>query len=346
MLNHLPELTFRQKKILEIIIQEFVRTGEPVSSGAILSVAGMQCSSATIRNEMAKLEDMGYLMQPHSVSGRIPMDSAYRFFVNEIIKNRIEPPPRETADEIDREYRKIKSETESLIERTADMLSRMTSYTSMVLAPKIRRNLLKYVKLVPLEPGSVLLIMISSSGEIIHKVIQLQGEHDADSLEKLATALNRRLQGKPVEDAKGILSEEAAMLGESGIADGISGDSGVSMPTAREIVVSGKNKVFDYSDAGDIKTIKIMMELLEEEKAVAEILSKTLSGGDIDIIIGAENSVSEMKDCSLITAAYRINSMPAGRIGILGPKRMPYRQVISIITYTAENFGDKLSRME
>ncbi len=345
MIGSVPELSARQKRILEAIIQEFVMTGEPVSSGFVQSALGMSCSSATIRSEMARLEEMGLLYQPHAASGRIPLDPAYRVFVNDIIRNRIEPPPRETAEEIDREYRSVKDKMDSLIARTADMLSRMTRYTSMVLAPRLRGGLLKYLKLVPLDPPAILLFMITTTGELVHKIIRVSEVPSPEKLDRLAESLNRRLQGIPMEDLESAVSEEAIRAGEDEMADGLKSGSRIVAPSQCEVVVSGKNNVFDFSDGGDIRSIRVMIELLEEENAVAEILSKTIDGGDIEIMIGSENPVSEMRDCSVITAAYRINSSPAGRIGILGPKRMPYRQVISIITYTAENFGERLSSL-
>lgn len=348
MLNDIPEITLRQKKILEFIVQEFVKTGEPISSGTITSLAGLNCSSATIRNDMAKLEEMGFLIQPHTVSGRIPADSAYRFFVNEIIKTRIEPPQNETAEAIKKEYNALKNRTESLFAKTADMLSKMTNYTSMILAPQLNKTLFKYVKLIPMNSSSILLIMLSVTGELIHKIIEVSTPPDLETLDELTETLNKRLLGKPIEELSKILEEESDKKNSNnGLLKSISQESKkIITPNSREIIVSGKNKVFDYSETGDVKNIKIMLDLLEQENIIAEILSETIKENDINIMIGSENPIVEMKDCSIITVNYKINSTPAGKIGILGPKRMPYKRVISIVNYVAENIEDNLNSKE
>lgn len=343
----ISDLTQRQKQILQVIVQEYVKTGEPVSSSFIADFADMSYSSATIRNEMSKLEDMGYLKQPHAAAGRIPLDRAYRLFVNEIIKSRIAPPPREAAEEIDREYFSVKSQMESLIERTAGLLSRLTNYTSMILAPELRKNLFKYLKLVSLSPFSILLFMISNTGELIHKIIEVSHPVDPGILDKLTESLNIRLQGKPIETLGKAISEESEGSSEHELLEQISMESDkIVTASSRDVVFGGKNRVFDFSGASDLKSVKVMMELLEEENVIAEILSETINRQEMNIMIGSENPVSEMKDCTLITVAYKIKSHPAGTLGILGPKRMPYRQVISIINYTAENFGNKLSSID
>lgn len=343
----IPELSERQKKILQLTVQEFVKTGEPVSSSSIAGIGSMICSSATIRHEMAKLEEMGFLRQLHSASGRIPLDTAYRVFVNEIIKNRIEPPPKETAEAIQREYNSVKAKTELLLEKTAEMLSRITSYTSMALGPQIRKHLIKYLKLIPLSESAILLFLASDTGEIINKIIELSEPPDPVKLDKLTDSLNKRLLGKPIEDLGPVLENAAGLKENKKLIEDISKESDklLSAPS-REIIVSGKNKVFDFSEESDLKSVKIMMELLEEETIIAEILSKTIENGDINIMIGSENPVSEMKNCTIITVTYKIKSSPAGTIGLLGPKRMPYRQILSIINYTAENIGDKLSSID
>ena len=347
MSQDIPNITLRQKKILEFIVQEFVKTGEPVSSGTITSMSNLNCSSATIRNDMSKLEEMGFLIQPHTVSGRIPADSAYRFFVNEIIKSKIEPPQNETVEAIKREYDSLKNKTESLFTKTADMLSKMTNYTSMILAPQLNKTLFKYVKLIPMSSSSILLIMLSVTGEIIHKIIEVTTPPDLETLDELTETLNKRLLGKPIEDLGKILEEEADKNTKSNLLNSISKESKKIITTSsREIIVSGKNKVFDYSETGDVKNIKIMLDLLEQENIIAEILSETIKENDINIMIGSENPIVEMKDCSIITVNYKINSTPAGKIGILGPKRMPYKRVISIINYVAENIEDSLNSKE
>ncbi len=343
----LPGLTQRQKTILEVIIHEFVRTGEPVSSSVITDKYDINCSSATVRNEMAFLEEMGFLEQPHAASGRIPMDSAYRMFVNDIIKNKIAPPPREAADRINREYHTIKLQLELLLEKTATLLSNLTNYTSMLLAPQLRKSLFRYLKLLPISPTSVLLFMLSTTGSITHKTVELSRPTSPEELDRITIMLNDRLQGKSMEQMEEILEDVGKNDPQRELLVSIGKESQQLLDRqGQEVILKGTSHLLDFSESKDVKNIKVMMELLEEEKIIAEILSQTINLGDINIAIGSENQRDEMKGCTLITAAYRIKDKPVGTLGIIGPRRMPYQQIISIINYTAENFSSKLNSLD
>ena len=344
--TQLPNLNPRQKAILEVIIHEFIKTGEPVSSSTITDKYGINYSSATVRNEMAVLEDLGFLRQPHTASGRIPEDSAYRMFVNNIIKNKIAPPPIETANTIDKEYNQIKLQLGLLLEKTATLLSNLTNYTSMLLAPQLRKSLFKYLKLVSVSPSTIMLFMQSTTGALLHKTVELSKPASPEDLERLTYLLNNRLSGKPLEELEYLIKEAQRGDPQYELISSIGKESESLLDTEQGIILKGTSRLLNISDSKDVNNIKVMLELLEEEKIIAEILSKTIQLGEISISIGSENQLDEMKGCTLITAAYKFKEKPVGTLGIIGPRRMPYGEIISIINYTAENFSNKLDTFD
>ncbi|MDQ7822021.1 MAG: heat-inducible transcriptional repressor HrcA [Candidatus Eremiobacteraeota bacterium] len=340
-------LNSRQKAILEIIVQEFVKSGEPVGSLIITENYDIGCCSATVRNEMARLEEMGYLEQPHAASGRIPKDKAYRLFVNEIISRKIAPPPENAVSTIEREYQIIQSHLEILIKKTARLLAELTNYTSLLLAPQLRKSLFKYLRLVSLSPTRILLFMMNNTGSIIHRTIELSSPISPEVLERLTNLLNDRLQGRALDHVSEFLKEIPGLETDRELIRNI-GDASQHLveEQQREVFYGGKTRLFDFSEFRDLDKIKVLMEVMEEEKVVAEILTETLNADGVQVLIGEENPVDEMKECSMVTAAYNLNGEPVGTLGIIGPKRMPYEQIISIINYTAENFSHKLRHLD
>jgi heat-inducible transcriptional repressor len=339
-------LNNRQKEILKLIVREFVSTAEPVGSLAITQNYDIGCCSATVRNDMARLEEMGYLEQPHSSAGRIPKDKAYRLFVDDIIRNKISLPPERDQQTIEREYDLTQAQLENLLEKTARLLSQLTHYTSVILAPQIRRNLFKYLKLVPLDSERVLLFLMTNTGSVIHRIIHVSSPMEPEVLERITNILNERLQSKSMGNIERFLNGMASHEHYNELIEIVRDASQKIMEEqehTREVFFGGRTHLLDFTEFRDLNRIKVLMELIEEEKVIAEILSGTLKGDGIQVFIGEENPVDGMRECSMIMAVYSIEGEPVGTLGILGPKRMPYEQIIPIVTYTAENFSNKLS---
>ncbi len=337
-------LNARQREILKLIVREYVSTAEPVGSMGITHKYDIGCCSATVRNDMARLEEMGYLEQPHASAGRIPKDRAYRLFVDDIIKNKIGPPSEGAQQTIEREYELTQAEIENLLEKTARLLSQITHYTSVILAPQIRKSLFKYMKLIPIDSERVLLFMLTNMGSVIHNIIQVSKPIEPEALERITNLLNERLQNPSLSNMEQFLGEIATQNQYKDLIDIIRDASQKLVEEhRREVFFGGRTHLLDFTEFRDLSRIKVLMELIEEEKVLAEILSGTIKGDGIQVFIGEENPVDGMRECSMITAVYSIEGEPAGTLGILGPKRMPYDQVIPIVTYTAENFSHKLS---
>lgn len=335
-------LNSRQKEILELVIREFIRTAEPVASVTITQKYDIGCCSATVRNEMVRLEEMGYLEQPHSSAGRIPKDKAYRLFVDEIMKRKIGPPPETAAAAIESEYIYFQTHLERLMEKTARLLSHVTHYTSVMLAPRLRKSYFKYLKLVSVGPTTILLFVLTATGTVIHRTVELSKPIAPEDLERITNILNDRLQGKPLQNVESLLSGEMFQSVSSEFIENIRDITHDLNDRSKEVFLEGRTHLLNLTEFKDLDRIRVLMEVLEDEEAVAEILSETLSGRNINVFIGEENPVEEMKDCSLVTATYSINGQPVGTLGIIGPRRMPYEEIIPIVNFTAENVSNKL----
>jgi heat-inducible transcriptional repressor len=340
-------LNARQREILKLIVREYVCTAEPVGSMTITQKYDIGCCSATVRNDMARLEEMGYLEQPHASAGRIPRDKAYRLFVNDIIKNKIALPPERDQQTIEREYEVRQGQLEQLMERTARLLSQLTRYTSIILAPQIRKSLFKYLKLISLDSSRILLFMMTNTGSVIHRIIEVSTPMEPEMLERITNILNDRLQSRSLGNIEQFLSDFSSHESYNELIDIVKDTSQkIVEEHTKEVFFGGRTYLLDFTEFRDLNRIKMLMELLEEEKVIVEILNGTLKGADLQVLIGEENPVDGMRECSMITAVYCIDGEPAGTLGILGPKRMPYEQIIPIVTYTAENFSNKLTLID
>lgn len=339
-----PVLLPRQREILLTLIKEFITTAEAVGSATLTRKYNISASPATIRSEMAKLEEMGYLYQPHTSAGRVPTDKAYRYYVNHLMSGRISPP-----DDIKpalEEFEHYEAQVQRLLEHTGRILADLTHYTSLVLAPRLRRTMFKYLKLAPLEDNRIIIIMMTNTGAIINKVIQVDEPLFPENLERMTNILNERLSG--------LYLEEIGLDFLTALKDDLQGEilRHLSLLT-RETILNDENSLiydgavnlFDLPEFQNIDKLKIIIELLEEEKVVADILKKTLINEGLKVFIGSEHRLDPMKECSFITASYEIGGVPVGSIGVMGPTRMPYKRIIPVVSALADVFSKKMTKL-
>lgn len=337
-------LSSRQHRILVAIISEFITSAEPVGSTTLVRKYDILFSSATIRNEMSRLEEQGYLFQPHTSSGRIPTDRAYRYYVDFLMKKRLNPP-QDIGMVLD-EYKRLEAHLERLVEYTGRLLSDLTKYTSLVLVPRFRRTLFRYLKITPLEGNSIVLILMTNTGSILNKVIHLSREINEEHLRKMTKVLNDRLSGMFLGDINlEFLQNLPGDLHE----DLIQNLSSLTFETLRDqesdMICEGTQHLFDLPEFQDLKRLRSIFEVLEDEKVVVEILKKTLTTEGLKVYIGSEHHMDEMKECSFITATYGMRGVPLGTIAVMGPTRMPYETIIPVVNSFAEVFSEKLNRL-
>ena len=331
----------RKKKILLAIIKTYLETGEPVGSRTISKIEGLSLSSATIRNEMADLVDMGYILQPHTSSGRIPSDKGYRFYVDQLMEEKehqIEERERET-DEMKEMLVEKADKMERLLKQVARSLSANTNYAAMISAPRYNMNRLKFIQLSRMEANRIVAVIVVEGNMIKNQIIDIDEPIDDETLLKLNMLLNTTLNGMAIEDInlsiiakmKQQAGDQAGIIAEviDAVAESIKADD-----EDLEIYTSGANNIFEYPERAVNEKASEIITAFEEKKQLTDLVYETLSHSDekgIQVYIGEESPVANMKDCSVVTATYELEEGIHGTIGIIGPKRMDYDKVLSTI---------------
>lgn len=332
------DLDDRKKKILLAIIKTYLDTGEPVGSRTISKIEGLSLSSATIRNEMADLVDMGYILQPHTSAGRIPSDKGYRFYVDQLMaekEQQIEERERETDEMKDMLIEKA-DKMERLLKQVARSLSVNTNYAAMISAPRYNVNRLKFIQLSRMEENRIVAVIVMEGNMIKNQIIDIDQPIDDETLLKLNMLLNTTLNGMAIEDInlqiiakmKQQAGDQAGIIAEviDAVAESIKADEDL------EIYTSGANNIFKYPELADNQKASEIITAFEEKKQLTDLVYETLSHSDekgIQVYIGEESPVENMKDCSVVTATYELDEGIHGTIGIIGPKRMDYDKVLS-----------------
>ena len=337
------ELDARKIRILQAIIDEYVLSAAPVGSRSISRNPLFNLSSATIRNEMADLEEMGFLEQPHTSAGRIPSDKAYRLYVDSIM-NRAQLS-RDEIKRIHSHFSNKVSEVDEVLRQTARALSSITNYTAVVLAPSIENDTLRHVQLVPLMPGKALLVVVTSTGFAKDAVIRTAQDVSTEDLEKISRLITKRLQGSRMDQVADRIKNE--LLPE--LADKRVFLNDVSDTISRKIAsdernmeLAGAGNMLHYPEYSDIGKVQNFLMAVEGRDALYDMLKKS-STMEFTITIGSENEQEQLRDCSVVTATYRMGDSPMGSIGIIGPTRMNYGRVLSVLEYMRKGLGEILT---
>jgi heat-inducible transcriptional repressor len=336
----------RTQKILSAIIREYIASAEPVGSRRLSRRHGVDLSPATIRNVMADLEEMGYLSQPHTSAGRVPTDKAFRFYVDSILDVKdLTLKERQRIKEI---YHPSKLNITETLQETCRLLSATSNYLGLLITPKMGNLRFRHIQFVRLAPFKVLAIFVTASGIIQNKRLDTDEDLSQDYLDKITRYLSKILSGltlaevriRIVEEMKkekiayDKLVERALTLGEKALAG----------TEERELFMEGRVRIFEAPEFSNIEKMKRLLRTLEEKGFLLKLLDQSIKAPGVQIIIGSEFDVREMEDCSLITATYGMPDSPRGTLGVIGPMRMNYSRVISLVNYTAqlltENFAE------
>jgi heat-inducible transcriptional repressor len=343
------ELTERKRKILYAIIRNYLETGEPVGSRTISKYTDLNLSSATIRNEMSDLEEMGYILQPHTSAGRIPSDKGYRFYVNSLVQEETRQVTAMNSLIIAKTNR-----MEEILKQVIRLLASRTNYTTMISAPSYKGNKVKFIQLSKLNPRQLLNVVVIEGNVVKNHIIDLSDDIDEEQVLKLNLLLNTRLNGLTMADINlGLISnikEEAGIHANvvnevlDTIAEVIRAETDENM----EIYTSGVNNIFRYPELADTQNASRLITTLEEKSVLADFVRETDSSlseeTGIKVYIGEESPVESMKDCSVVTATYDLGDGLQGTIGIIGPKRMDYEKVMSNLQIFKEGLGDLFRR--
>lgn len=337
----------RKMKILQAIIKNYLETGEPVGSRTISKYTDLNLSSATIRNEMADLEELGYIVQPHTSAGRIPSDKGYRLYVdNMMLEREAKLVDREKEVEEMKEFLVEKvDKVETLLQNMAKMLATNTNYATMISGPQIHKNKLKFIQLSEVEDGKVLCVMVLEGNIIKNKIIHIDERLDSETVLKLNILFNSTLNGLTLEEINlGIISRMNVQAGEQlNLARSVLEAVAEAMSTEDDLQIytSGATNIFKYPELSDSQRASELISTLEEKQLLTNLIADENSEDNkgIQIYIGNETPVQTMKDCSVVTATYELEDGLKGTIGVIGPKRMDYEKVVE----TLKNVKNQLS---
>ncbi len=332
---HMYELDDRKLKILQAIIRTYLETGEPVGSRTISKFSDLNLSSATIRNEMADLEELGYILQPHTSAGRIPSDKGYRFYVDKLMEEK-EREVQELQELMIRRQDKM----EKVLKQVAKVLASNTNYAAMISAPQYNRSKLKFIQLNQVEEGQMLAVIVLEGNVIKNKIIPISEELEREALFRLNMLLNTNLNGLSLEeinlDVITQMKEEAGIHSVlvSEVLDAVA--QAIHEEEDVEIFTSGATNIFKYPELSDKRRASDLISTFEEKQQLATLISKTFEdekedNHSIQVYIGDETPIQAMKDCSVVTATYNLGKGMKGTIGIIGPKRMDYENVVNTL---------------
>ena len=334
----------RKKKVLKAIIEEYVNTAEPVSSAAIVDKDDLKYSSATIRNDMAELEQYGYLDKPHTSAGRVPSDKGYRFYVNELLKE-----DNLSVEEI--QYIKSRleikvNEIDELLKIATSTLSEVTHYTSIAVSSKLDLHTISDIKFVLLGDRLLMAVILTETGIIKETLIKFEEDINSEIIENLNHMFRNKLVGNPLSIIRTSMEEflKNELAESKQIAEQIIRElSNIVIQNDDSIYLEGASKAFNYPEFEKVETAKNFLSVIEAKDLVRELMDNGIVS-DINVYIGDENADEALKDFSVITFKHTLDNKEVGTIGIIGPTRMNYSKVISVMKYISKEINEKMNK--
>lgn len=334
----------RKSKVLHAVIHEYIKTGKPVGSSILEKNYNFNLSPATLRNLMAELEKEGYLTHPHTSAGRIPTDEGYKAYVNSLVE--LQRLAVEEEERIKKEYEKKTREIDTLLSQTSKILSGLSNYTGFVMAPNSKTNLIRNIELVQLSSEQILVVLLTRSGIVKNKVINLS--MDSENLQELKTFLNNKLRGLSLDEAgKRVVIEvqkyqnkqkDLFKLAEyiSSAIDSIKDD----------IYMDGTSNVLGLPDFNDFESARSLVKLNEDRERLIEIIGEDFKeSNDVKVQIGGQGKIADLKDLSVITTSYSYGNKIIGVLGIIGPKRMEYEKMMALVKSVSKVVNGLLLKM-
>jgi len=340
-------LTERAQLLLKALIENYIRDGQPVGSRTLSRDSGLSLSSATIRNVMADLEDLGFVASPHTSAGRIPTDKGYRFFVDTLLK--LKPLRHEEIEEIERRLGSDAANGRSLVQTVSQMLSNVTHMAGLVTLPNPNYVALSQIEFIALSENRALAIMVMSNREVQNRVVQLDRYYSTEELRRAANYLNEAFAGRSLPDVRaqllGQLQETRQHMNQL-MQDAIQMAQKVldAEPEGGvEYVIAGETNLMGFAELSNVDRLRRLFEAFNEKHDILRLLDSCLRADGIQIFIGQESGYRILDDISVVTAPYTLDNRVVGVLGIIGPTRMAYERVIPIVDVTAKLLGSALN---
>ena len=330
----------RKKKVLQAIVEEYINTAEPVSSNALISKYGLQCSSATIRNEMADLEKKGLLDKMHTSSGRVPSAKGYRYYVDELLKD--DNISLEEVKYISDKLETKVNEIEDLTKITANTISEITHYTTVTIGPKADEQIIKEIKFVLLGARMILAVIMTDAGMVKETIIKFDEDITEKQVETINYMFNNKLKDQPIEKINQPLEDYLykEMKEMVGVIKPIITQIKKVLFEENEIHLQGARRELDLPEFNSLQVAKNFMNILDEKELITDMLNSGFAE-DINVYIGGEDEKEQLKDFSVVTFKHKIGNKDMGTIGIIGPKRMDYSKVISVMKYISKKLNEE-----
>ena len=333
----------RKREILRAVVDEFTTSAVPVGSQALARRYFLNLSSATIRSELADLADQGYLIQPHTSAGRVPSDRGYRYFVDFLMGT--EPIPARVRAFVEAELRTIPRDVEALTERVAMTVAAVTENAAVVTAPHGPQARIKHVDLVSLEPRDVLLILLMEGNVLRQQVMRVSEPAAQEALTRVASVINRQLVGKD----RGAIDVRLQAIGPGLEAELLGSIAGVLEQYERGaetlVVHDGLRNLLRQPEFAESSRIREVIEVLEETRRLAELLRELMAGSDLQVVIGSENATAQLRSCTVVLTSYGPSNRLRGVLGVVGPTRMRYGQIIGRLRVVARLAGQRLEEI-
>jgi heat-inducible transcriptional repressor len=327
----------RHREVLIALIREYIDSAEPVGSRALTKRYFPTLSAATVRNVMADLEEMGYLAQPHTSAGRVPTDKAYRFYVDSFppappaVLGESRPPRRASID--------------GFMERTSSELSMATKLTGLLLTPPLKHTTIARVELIPLETDRALAVIVTDSGWVTARALTIDPPLISEEVRSFGRELSRRFQGRTVQEIIDMEASPRDPLDELHTRAHALTEQILAMLRGRTLYISGAINMLDHPEFWDIETTRELLRTFEQKEHLADLMTSFAAAEGLRVTIGEENPVAEMRDCTMITSTYMYRNQVLGILGVVGPRRLPYPEIISIVNETARQVTDALARV-
>jgi heat-inducible transcriptional repressor len=340
-------LNERSQQLLKLLVEHYIRDGQPIGSRTLSRDLGMNLSAATIRNVMADLEELGFVTSPHTSAGRIPTDKGYRFFVDTLLK--YQPLDDEKIAAIQSRFGEHSADHKALVAAASQMLSTVTRLAGVVTLPRQSHSALSQIEFVPLSDNRVLAIMVVNGREVQNRIVQLERHYSADELRRAANYLNQEFGGKELTAVREHLLAQLKETRESlnqVMLDAIHIAQHVMMPSSggrMEYVMAGETNLMSFAELSNVEKLRRLFEAFTQQRDILHLLDQSLRAEGVQIFIGQESGYTILDDCSVVTAPYTLDNEVVGVLGVIGPTRMAYERIIPIVDITAKLLGSALN---
>jgi heat-inducible transcriptional repressor len=347
MASEKDRLDERKSRILQAVTDDYISSAEPVGSRTIARKYDLGLSPATIRNEMADLEEEGYLQQPHTSAGRIPSDRGYRYYVDTLLRQT--PLSVEEIREIQNELERRRNGLDDLLLQAGKLLAQVTHFPSMVMSPQSPTQTFRHIQFVPVNEKNVMVLVVTDTGMVENRIMQTEIQWSSEELDQISKLMNERLRGIPIRRLPMTVWNE--IRAELAIQEHCFHEAvrllmqSLQNSKKEKVYLDGTVSILQHPEFQELNRIKPLIDFLETEEDLIELLQPSTSLNGITIKIGHENLRDTIKECSLITANYQLGDRALGVIGILGPTRMDYGKVLSIVQYMSIYLSRLLTQM-